>query len=76
MPLLKIGARVADAGELDIAGGPRGAAEHQLMAIYGWLTSKEAQRYTRATNRKRMADTAMGFLEGKEGPGLAHTGNQ
>jgi integrase len=32
-----------------------GASPHQLMAIFGWLTLKEAERYTQAARRKRMA---------------------
>lgn len=39
-----------------------GATEKQLMAIFGWKTSKEAERYTRAANRKKMAGDAMGLL--------------
>jgi len=36
-----------------------GATEQELMAIFGWQTSKEATRYTRAANRKKMAAGAM-----------------
>lgn len=32
-----------------------GASPHQLMAIFGWLTLKEAERYTQAARRRRMA---------------------
>ncbi|MFM1814090.1 MAG: hypothetical protein RLZ98_785 [Pseudomonadota bacterium] len=32
-----------------------GATEHQLMAIFGWKTLKEAERYTRAANQKTLA---------------------
>ena len=28
-----------------------GASEHQLMSIFGWMTVKEAERYTRAARR-------------------------
>lgn len=31
-----------------------GATAHQLMSIFGWLTLKEAERYTREAERKRM----------------------
>lgn len=39
-----------------------GATSQQLMAIFGWLTLAEAERYTRAAERKRMAGDAMGLL--------------
>ena len=32
-----------------------GATVNQLMAIYGWLTEKEATRYTKSANRKKLA---------------------
>jgi hypothetical protein len=32
------------------------------MAIYGWETLKEAERYTRRANRKRLAAEAMHLL--------------
>jgi hypothetical protein len=31
---------------------------HELMAIFGWLTIKEAERYTQAAQRKRLARNA------------------
>lgn len=39
-----------------------GATEHQLMAIYGWDSPKQAARYTRKANRKRLAGDAMHLL--------------
>jgi integrase len=39
-----------------------GATELQLMAIFGWRTSKEAERYTKAARRKKMAGDAMPLL--------------
>ena len=39
-----------------------GATEHQLMAIYGWESPKQAALYTRKANRKRMAGDAMHLL--------------
>ena len=39
-----------------------GATVHQLMAIFGWLTLAEAETYTRAAERKKMAGDAMGLL--------------
>ena len=43
-----------------------GASAHQLMAIFGWLTLKEAERYTQAARRRRMARDGMGFLVRRE----------
>ena len=43
-----------------------GASPHQLMAIFGWLTLKEAERYTHAARRRRMARDGMGFLVRRE----------
>jgi integrase len=42
-----------------------GATVHQLMSIFGWLTLKEAERYTRAAEQKRLAAGAMPLLERK-----------
>lgn len=39
-----------------------GATPHQLMSIFGWLTIAEAERYTRAARRRKMAGEAMGLL--------------
>jgi integrase len=35
-----------------------GASVHELMAIFGWLTMKEAERYTQAARRRRLARNA------------------
>ena len=40
-----------------------GATAHELMAIFGWVDIKEAELYTRAANRKRLAAQAMRKLE-------------
>lgn len=40
----------------------RGASERQLMAIFGWQTSKEAVRYTRAAEQRRLAGGAMRLI--------------
>ena len=32
-----------------------GATAHELMAIFGWLSLKEAERYTAAAQRRRLA---------------------
>ncbi|SEH53465.1 hypothetical protein [Magnetospirillum fulvum] len=39
-----------------------GATEHQMMAIYGWESPKQAALYTRKADRKRLADQAMHLL--------------
>lgn len=39
-----------------------GATPHQLMAIFGWETLKQAERYTKQANRRRLAEAGMGFL--------------
>jgi hypothetical protein len=33
------------------------------MSIFGWLTLKEAERYTRAVEQKKIAGRAMRMLE-------------
>src|SRR5262245_31723173 len=40
----------------------RGATAHQLMAIFGWRTIKQAEFYTRPAERKRLAGAAMHLL--------------
>jgi integrase len=39
-----------------------GATTHQLMAIFGWTTVKQAEHYTRKANRKLLARGSMHFL--------------
>ncbi len=39
-----------------------GATEHQLMAIFGWASPKQAARYTRAARQKVLAGAAMSLL--------------
>jgi integrase len=53
----------------------RGATAHQLMAIFGWRTIKQAEVYTRAAERKRLAGTAMHLL-GTDGGQESLTFNQ
>jgi integrase len=43
-----------------------GATSRQLMAIFGWETLKEAERYTRAADQQRLAEAAMHLLEATE----------
>lgn len=44
-----------------------GATPHELMSIFGWLTLKEAERYTRAAAQKKLAGRAMAMLERRGG---------
>lgn len=44
-----------------------GATEQQLMAIYGWTTMKEAERYTRAARKRVLAAAAMPLLARRGG---------
>ncbi|WP_420967085.1 tyrosine-type recombinase/integrase [Bradyrhizobium sp. B120] len=43
-----------------------GATSHQLMAIFGWDTLKEAERYTRQADQQRLADGAMHLIEPRD----------
>jgi integrase len=43
-----------------------GATSRQLMAIFGWDTLKEAERYTRNADQLRLAESAMPLLEWPE----------
>jgi integrase len=51
-----------------------GATASQLMAIFDWSTISQAEVYTKAANRKRMAGDAMGFinLDQSENETLSH----
>ncbi|WP_240536437.1 tyrosine-type recombinase/integrase [Bradyrhizobium genomosp. III] len=40
-----------------------GATSRQLMAIFGWDTLKEAERYTQSADQQRLAEAAMHMLE-------------
>ena len=39
-----------------------GATAHELMAIFGWVDIKEAELYTRAANRKKLAADNLAIL--------------
>jgi integrase len=39
-----------------------GATAHELMSIFGWLSLKEAERYTPASERRHLAERGMGRL--------------
>jgi integrase len=39
-----------------------GATEHELMAIYGWESPKQAALYTRKANRRKLAGSGMDHL--------------
>jgi integrase len=43
-----------------------GATAHELMAIFGWLSLQEAERYTRAAQRKHLARNALHLLERRD----------
>jgi len=47
-----------------------GATAHQLMAIFGWTTLKQAEHYTRKADRKRLANDGMRFIS------LSQIGNE
>jgi integrase len=40
-----------------------GATTHELMAMFGWMTLKEAERYTRAAERRRLTGRAATLLK-------------
>lgn len=40
-----------------------GATEHQLMAIFGWESPKQAALYTRRANRRKLAGAGMAFID-------------
>ena len=40
-----------------------GATAHQLMAIFGWDTLKEAEKYTTKADQQRLAQAAMHLLD-------------
>jgi integrase len=45
-----------------------GASAHQLMAWFGWRTLKEAERYTRSANQKKLAASVVPlFAKAKNG---------
>ncbi len=41
----------------------QGATEHQLMAMYGWNSPKQAALYTRTANQKQLAADAMAMVD-------------
>ena len=40
-----------------------GGTTNQLMAMFGWMTLKEAERYTKAAERKRLSARAAMLLK-------------
>jgi integrase len=40
-----------------------GATPHQLMAVYGWASLKEAERYTREAQQKKLAREGIAFIK-------------
>jgi hypothetical protein len=57
-----------------------GAIAHQLMAIFGWDTLKQAEVYTKAVDQKGLAESSMHLIEAqkqsgtKSGPTLEASG--
>lgn len=47
-----------------------GATEHEIMAVFGWTTPKQAAHYTRAAQRKPMAERGMAALGGGHGENI------
>ena len=45
----------------------KGASAHQLMAIFGWRSLADAELYTRAADRKRLAREGMQLMETSRG---------
>ena len=43
-----------------------GATAHQLKAIFGWITLKQPEFYTKAAEQKQLAGCAMGLLVTRE----------
>jgi site-specific recombinase XerD len=39
-----------------------GATVHELMSVFGWLTMREAERYTRSVERRKLAEAATPLL--------------
>ena len=56
------GLRKAAATELAEAG----ASAHQLMAWFGWKSLKEAERYTRTANQKKLAASVVALIEHRQ----------
>jgi integrase len=52
----------------------RGASAHALMAMFGWLDIKQAELYTRAAERKRLARENIHLLGKEKRPNLSHLG--
>jgi hypothetical protein len=67
---IKPGYRIALAHGLRKAGATiaaeNGATAHQLMAIFGWDTLKQAEVHTKAANQKRLAENSMHLIEATE----------
>jgi hypothetical protein len=44
----------------------KGATTKQLMAVFGWTTSKQADLYTQAADQFILANAAMHLLDNRE----------
>jgi integrase len=67
----EVGLRNCSAHGLRKAGAVRaaenGATAHELMALFGWLSLSEAQRYTRSADRRRLAKNAARLMAPSNG---------
>lgn len=57
-----------------------GCSDHEIMAIGGWKTLKEVERYTKSADRRRMSDLAMervqAHIDGTKVSNLGDDANQ
>jgi integrase len=49
-----------------------GASEHQIMALFGWASTKQAALYTRKASRTKLEAEAAPMLAGQNGNRLSH----
>ncbi len=40
-----------------------GATAHELMALFGWTTLKQAENYTRKADKKKLGDSGMNHMD-------------
>jgi hypothetical protein len=45
-----------------VTAAENGATTMQLMSIFGWLSVEEAERFTKAAQREKLAKDSMGLL--------------
>ncbi len=49
-----------------------GASEHQIMALFGWASTKQSALYTRKASRTKLEAEAAPMLAGQNGNRLSH----